>query len=124
VRGRERRSIEWEEERGHEREEDGGGGLEVQVNDKMCVRQREVWFMLYSSSGKEKKKTKGRRPPPFPWHFLIILRCPFLRICKNVIPCKAMLVVGRAWIGSSNEKQPASMREPYCHSVQTFRVVN
>ena len=92
----------------------------MQVNDKMCVRQRKVWFMLYSSSGKE--KTKGKKAPPhFPWHFLIILRRPFLPIHlfakRNSLQGNANS--GRGLDRPSSEKRPTSLLESYCSDVQS-----
>lgn len=78
------------------------GGLEVQVNDKMCVRQREVWFMLYSSSEKEKNNNNKREgPSPFLSLGIFPSFCGVLHLVsihpstyfQNAIPCKAMLIV-------------------------------
>ena len=116
MRGRGRRSIEWEEERGR------AGGLEVQVNDKMCVRCDRGRCGLCFTHPLEKKKQKGRRPP------LISLGI-FSSFCvvhfyqstylQNVIPCKAMLIVVGAWIGPA-----ARNGQLLClsHIVRTFRV--
>lgn len=113
VGGRKKSSSSQQEE--EEEEARGGGGLEVQVNDKKTsVRQREVWFMLYSSS--EKRKTKGKSrscsvqgPSPILLSFfpLGIRTFPIIfrgvHLCRRdmdvsagtcvIISCKAMLTV-------------------------------